>query len=144
MQVMSTRHHSRPRDKVYLLLWDGTLWSVTGSLLEDPQVENAQLDMEMVLGPNLSLEESVIVSNLEPKGSPLLCSEETLKDSEGEWKGFCLYGDKIVLFGYDGLFWYNVEKSKRKKSIYAFQTKIVMPAKINILTPLFSFFNLFK
>ena len=107
-------------------------------------MENAQLDMEMVLGPNLSLEESVIVSNLEPKGSPLLCSEETLKDSEGEWKGFCLYGDKIVLFGYDGLFWYNVEKSKRKKSIYAFQTKIVMPAKINILTPLFSFFNLFK
>ena len=107
-------------------------------------MENDQLDMEMVLGPHLSLEESTI-SNLEPKGSSLLFSEEISKDSEGEWKGFCLYGDKIVLFGYDGLFWCNnVEKSKRKRSIYAFQTKIVTPVQVNILSPLFSFFNLFK
>ena len=140
---MSTRHHSKPRDKVFILLWDGTMWSVTGSLLEDPGVENAGLDLEMVLGPNPSLEQSINLSS----GEPTSFSEATEKDkdSEGEWKGFCVYGDKTVLFGYDGLFWLlNAEKSKRGRSIRAFQNKVLAPIKVNILSPMFPLFRLFK
>ena len=142
---MSTRHHSRPRDKVYILLWDGTMWSVTASLLEDPGVENGQLDLEMVLGP--SLDQSINPRPGEP--TPCLCfseaTEEKEKDSEGEWKGFCVYGDKTVLFGYDGLFWLvNVEKSKRGRSIRAFQNNVLTPVKVNVLSPLFPLLRLFK
>ena len=135
---MSTRHHSRPRDKVYILLWDGTMWSVTGSLLEDPGVENSQLDLEMVHGhsPDQSVNPSPCFSE---------ATEEKEKHSEGEWKGFCVYGDKTVLFGYDGLFWsVNPAKSKRGRSIRALQNKVITPVKVNILSPLVPLLKLFK
>ena len=141
---MSTRHHSRPRDKVYILLWDGTMWSVTGSLLEDPGIENDGLDLEMVIGPNPSLEQAINHSSGKPYTSFSEATEKD-KDSEGEWKGFCVYGNKTVLFGYDGLFWMlNEEKSKRGRSIRAFQNKVLAPLKVNILSPMFPLLSLFK
>ena len=140
---MSTRHHSRPRDKVFILLWDGTMWSVTGTLLEDPGVENALLDLEMVLGPNPSLEQVINHTSGEPTSFSVATEKD--KDSEGEWKGFCVYGDKTVLFGYDGLFWLlHEEKSKRGKSIRVLQNKVLAPLKVNILSPMFPLLRLFK
>ena len=48
MQVISCRHHVWPRDKIYFLLWDAGIWSVTGSLLEDANVPNDELDLSLV------------------------------------------------------------------------------------------------
>ena len=50
-QVMSSRHHQGKfaEDKIYILLWDGSISSVSGNLLEDPQVLNENLDLQIIV-----------------------------------------------------------------------------------------------
>ena len=122
------------------------MWSVTGSLLEDPEVENDQLDFEMVLGPSHGHQ---TINPSPGDSSRSLCfsgaTEEKEKDSEDEWKGFCVYANKTVLFGHDGLFWLaNPAKSKRGRSIRALQNKVITPVKVNFLSPLVPLLKLFK
>ena len=119
-------------------------------------MEDSQLDMEMVIDPDIvgDGESNLKISmrNLRNTEHGLLNSSpsfheatEKEKDSGGEWKGFCVYGDRIALYGYDGLGFADIgEKSKRKKSIYALKNKVMTPIKVNILSPLFTLFNLFQ
>merc|ERR1711887_222024 len=47
-QIMSCRHHEgeAETDKIYMLLWNGMLYKVTGNMLMDPEVANDALDLE--------------------------------------------------------------------------------------------------
>merc|ERR1712002_1439476 len=85
-QVMSCRHHEGDAevDKVYILLWDGNLYSVTGAMLMDPEIEDKALDLKIAVKD-------------EDEGS----DDE---DEKGEYSGFCVFGKKICVYGNDGLF----------------------------------------
>jgi len=84
-QVMSCRHHEGEAevDKVYILLWNGMLYSVTGAMLMDPDVADSALDLKVAV-----MEED----------------DEDEDDDKGEYKGFCVFGKKICIYGNDGLF----------------------------------------
>merc|ERR1712212_1192648 len=85
-QVMSCRHHEgdAATDKIYILLWDGNLYSVTGAMLMDPEIEDKALDLKIAVKD-------------EDDGS----DDE---DEKGEYNGFCVFGKKICVYGNDGLF----------------------------------------
>ena len=128
MQVISCCQHVYPRDKIYFLLWDAGIWSVTGSLLEDVNVPNDELDLELIAKvcdetktlttPNPSIDS---VSGLED----LLDNQKSFTDDtrndvdhdkdddDGEYKGFCVYDDRIAVFGYNGLCIKDISDSDR-------------------------------
>merc|ERR1712241_1620970 len=85
-QVMSCRHHEgdAAADKIYIMLWDGNLYSVTGAMLMDPEVEDKALDLKLVVKD-------------EDDGSDS-------DDEKGEYNGFCVFGKKICIYGNDGHF----------------------------------------
>merc|ERR1711942_19872 len=84
-QVMSCRHHEgdAAADKIYIMLWDGDLYSVTGAMLMDPEVEDKALDLKLAVKD-------------EDDGSDS-------DDEKGEYNGFCVFGKKICVYGNDGL-----------------------------------------
>eukprot|EP00092_Neocalanus_flemingeri_P069754 GFUD01085540.1.p1 GENE.GFUD01085540.1~~GFUD01085540.1.p1 ORF type:complete len:327 (-),score=109.76 GFUD01085540.1:125-1105(-) len=84
-QVMSCRHHEgdAETDKIYILLWNGMLYKCTGAMLMDPEVANGALDLKVAV-----MEED----------------DEDEDDDKGEYKGFCVFGKKICIYGNDGLF----------------------------------------
>jgi len=86
-QVMSCRHHEgeAEADMVYILLWSGMLYSVTGSKLMDPNVTDDDLDLKLA-----------VVEDDDD-------ADEEHED-KGEYKGFCVFGKKICIYGNDGLF----------------------------------------
>merc|ERR1719312_1468666 len=45
---MSCRHHEgdAAADKIYIMLWDGNLYSCTGNMLMDPEIEDKDLDLK--------------------------------------------------------------------------------------------------
>merc|ERR1712083_1084105 len=79
-QVMSCRHHEgdAATDKIYILLWDGNLYSVTGAMLMDPEIEDKALDLKIAVKD-------------EDEGS----DDE---DEKGEYNGFCVFGKKICVY----------------------------------------------
>merc|ERR1711970_312475 len=84
-QIMSCRHHKgeAETDKIYMLLWNGMLYKVTGNMLMDPEVANDALDLEVAVMEEDDNEED---------------------DDKGEYRGFCVFGKKICIYGNDGLF----------------------------------------
>jgi len=84
-QIMSCRHHEgdAETDKIYMLLWNGMLYKVTGAMLMDPEVANTALDLKVAV-----MEED----------------DEDEDDDKGEYKGFCVFGKKLCIYGNDGLF----------------------------------------
>eukprot|EP00092_Neocalanus_flemingeri_P000377 GFUD01000401.1.p1 GENE.GFUD01000401.1~~GFUD01000401.1.p1 ORF type:complete len:373 (+),score=71.57 GFUD01000401.1:22-1119(+) len=112
-QVMSCRHHRgrAEEDKIFILLWNGHLVKVSGSLLEDPEIGNDALDMATVF---------------------MGADEE--EDDDGEFKGFCVHSKKIVIYGYDGL--HTLDLSKRRKS-----HKSLRVIKQRVVNPIFSWFQ---
>merc|ERR1712083_957483 len=73
-QVMSCRHHADAAvDKIYILLWNGNLFSVTGAKLMDPEIDNTALDLKIAVK-----------------------EEDEDSDDEdhdgGEYNGFCVFG----------------------------------------------------
>merc|ERR1711887_124076 len=84
-QIMSCRHHEgeAETDKIYMLLWNGMLYKVTGNMLMDPEVANDALDLEVAV-----MEED----------------DDEEDDDKGEYRGFCVFGKKICIYGNDGLF----------------------------------------
>ena len=109
MQVMSCRHHQgqAEEDMVYILLWNGNVLKVSGSLLEDPEITDDLLDLVTVV-----------------KGE----EEDEEDNDDGEYKGFCVYGKKIVVFGYDGLHTVNLAQRKRShRSIRVLKERVVAP-----------------
>ena len=139
------------QDTIYILLWNGNIWRVTGSLLEDPDVVNDALDLHSVvyredsgvssgvvfrkksclIGVNKMLEtvedqspdvlsekQTINVESSQASSSNFISAFKnrrklkTIKlsktvaqasDNDDEFKGFCVYNNKIAVFGYDGL-----------------------------------------
>merc|ERR1712126_278524 len=50
-QVMSCRHHEgdAETDKLYILLWNGNLYSVTGAMIMHPEVGDEKLDLKLAV-----------------------------------------------------------------------------------------------
>jgi hypothetical protein len=86
-QVMSCRHHEgdAETDKIYILLWNGMLYSVTGAMLMDPDVADDALDLKVAV-----IDEDD--------------DEDDEHEDKGEYKGFCVFGEKICIYGNDGLY----------------------------------------
>merc|ERR1712013_511410 len=86
-QVMSCRHHEgdAAADKIYIMLWDGNLYSCTGNMLMDPEIEDKDLDLKKAV----KYEDN---------------DDDNEEDEKGEYNGFCVYGKKICIYGNDGLF----------------------------------------
>jgi len=86
-QVMSCRHHEgdAETDKLYILLWNGNLYSVTGAMIMDPEVGDEKLDLKL----------AVVDDDDE---------DDDEHEDKGEYKGFCVFGKKICIYGNDGLF----------------------------------------
>merc|ERR1712243_462892 len=86
-QVMSCRHHEgdAAADKIYIMLWDGNLYSCTGNMLMDPEIEDKDLDLKKAV----KYEDN---------------DDDDEEDEKGEYNGFCVYGKKICIYGNDGLF----------------------------------------
>merc|ERR1712183_679871 len=84
-QIMSCRHHEgdAETDKIYMLLWNGMLYKVTGNMLMDPEVANTALDLKVAV---------------------MEADDEDEDDDKGEYKGFCVFGKKLCIYGNDGLF----------------------------------------
>jgi len=84
-QVMSCRHHqdNAKADKIYIMLWNGAVYSVTGNMLMDESVSDDALDLKLAVERNVVDEED--------------------DDEQGELRGFCVYNNKIVIYGNDGL-----------------------------------------
>jgi len=89
-QIMSCRHHEgdAEADKIYMLLWNGTLYKVTGSKLMDPDVKNEDLDLKVAVLPVDKDDDD----------------DDDDDDDQGEYAGFCVYGKKICIYGNDGLY----------------------------------------
>lgn len=89
-QVMSCRHHEgeAKADIIYILLWNGALYKVTGSQLMDTAVENDKLDLKIAV----------------TKPSDNDGDDDSDDDDEGEYGGFCVFGKKLCIYGNDGLY----------------------------------------
>ena len=87
-QVMSCRHHEgdAEADKIYIMLWNGNLYKVTGNMLSDVSVADDALDLKI----------AVKMEDYD--------DEDPDDDDFGEFRGFCVYGKKICIYGNDGLF----------------------------------------
>jgi len=87
-QIMSCRHHEgdAEADKIYIMLWNGNLYKVTGNMLSDVSVADDALDLKI----------AVKMEDYD--------DEDPDDDDFGEFRGFCVYGKKICIYGNDGLF----------------------------------------
>lgn len=140
MQVMSCRHHQgqAEEDMVYFLLWNGNVLKVgvdcfneiliyrffkaSGSLLEDPEISDDELDLVTVV-----------------KGE----EEDEEDNDDGEYKGFCVYSKKIVVFGYDGLHTVNLAPRRRShRSIRVLKERVVAPIQERVVSPIFSWLQM--
>ena len=128
LQVISCRQHVYPRDKIYFLLWDAGIWSVTGSLMEDVNVPNDELDLELIAivcdetktltTPNPSIDSISGLENLLDNQKSFTDDtrkdvDQNIDDDDGEYKGFCVYNDRIAVFGYNGLCIKDISDSDR-------------------------------
>lgn len=97
---MSCRHHegSAEADKIFIMLWNGNLYSVTGSKLSDEAVTNEALDLK------LAVDIRTLARQNSNSGAPAEDSDSDDDDDFGEYRGFCVYGKRIVIYGNDGLF----------------------------------------
>ena len=93
-KVMSCRHHegSAEADKIYIMLWNGNLYSVTGTMLSDESVANEALDLKLAV--DIKTLANIVQDD----------DDSDDDDDFGEYKGFCVYGKRIVIYGNDGLF----------------------------------------
>jgi len=64
------------------MLWNGAVYSVTGNMLMDESVADDALDLK------LAVEREVVDED---------------DDEQGELRGFCVYNNRIVIYGNDGL-----------------------------------------
>ena len=105
------------KDTIYILLWNGEVLKVTGSLLEDPAVSNEELDLERVF------------------------KKEDDKDDE-DFKGFCVYGKKMALFGYNGICVVNIKVRRKSvhKTIRVVNNTIVAPLSTRLVAPVVNWF----
>jgi len=92
-QIMSCRHHDgdAQADDIYIMTWNGIVYRINGTQLADPNVEDKDLDIM----------EAVRIEGVEGDGED---------DDRGEFRGFCAYNDKVVVFGNDGIFAAKVNK----------------------------------
>ena len=138
MQVISCRHHVRARDKIYFLLWNGAILRVTGSLLEDRNVDNDALDLELVNNvTNADNDDNADTDNCD--------GDKT--DENSEYKGFCVYDNKVAVFGYDGLFIGDIEprnRSANMKSIKILHDKIFAPDQFSFTRVILRLFSLHR
>eukprot|EP00092_Neocalanus_flemingeri_P022319 GFUD01024202.1.p1 GENE.GFUD01024202.1~~GFUD01024202.1.p1 ORF type:complete len:356 (+),score=87.45 GFUD01024202.1:96-1163(+) len=115
MQVMSCRHHEAGAedDKIYILLWDGNILKVTGSMLEDPDLSNDDLDIVPAVSNEVLVKKRRATMKIKISGAVMedsdinnyvLDQENVEDDDKGEYKGFCVYGKKMCVYGNDGLF----------------------------------------
>merc|ERR1712241_605167 len=89
-QIMSCRHHDgdAEADDIYIMLWSGIVYKVNGSKLADESIDNDALGMEVVA---------------KAKGGEEDGNDDD-DDDRGEFRGFCVYKNKICVYGNDGLF----------------------------------------
>ena len=95
---MSCRHHEgdAESDKILIMLWNGNLYSVTGTMLSDEAVTNEALDLKLAVDIR-----TLSRQNTGPGDDD---SDSDDDDDFGEYRGFCVYGNRIVIYGNDGLF----------------------------------------
>jgi len=93
-QIMSCRHHDgdAEADDIYIMLWSGIVYKVNASKLADESVDNDSLGMEVVAKAETDEE------------------NDDDDDDRGEFSGFCVYKNKICVYGNDGLFAADVKK----------------------------------
>ena len=65
------------------MLWNGAVYSVTGNMLMDESVSDDALDLK------LAVQRDAV--------------DEDDDDEQGELRGFCVYANRIVIYGNDGL-----------------------------------------
>ena len=99
LKVMSCRHHegAAEADKIFIMLWNGNLYSVTGTMLSDEAVTNEALDLKLAV-------DIKTLARQNSTGGPADDSDSDDDDDFGEYRGFCVYGNRIVIYGNDGLF----------------------------------------
>jgi len=94
-QIMSCRHHEgkAEADDIYIMLWNGIVYKVNGSKLADESIDNDALGME-------------VVAKVESDSSSSSSSSGSDDEDEdgGELNGFCVYNNRLVVYGNDGLF----------------------------------------
>jgi len=91
-QIMSCRHHDgdAEADDIYIMLWSGIVYKVNGSKLADDSIDNDALGMEIVAkAKGVDVEDD---------------GNDDDDDDRGEFRGFCVYKNKICVYGNDGLF----------------------------------------
>merc|ERR1712121_225336 len=91
-QIMSCRHHDgdAEADDIYIMLWSGIVYKVSGSKLADDSIDNDALGMEIVAkAKGVDVEDD---------------GNDDDDDDRGEFRGFCVYKNKICVYGNDGLF----------------------------------------
>lgn len=99
-----------------------SLFEVSASLLEDPEISDDGLDLVTVV-----------------KGE----EEDEDDNDDGEFKGFCVYGRKIVVFGYDGLHTVDLAQRKRShRSIRVLKERVVVPIQDRVVGPVLSWFQM--
>ena len=90
-------------------------------MLEDPEIADDALDLETVFKSE---------------------DDDEIEDNDGEYKGFCVYGRKIVIYGYDGLHTLDLMKRRKShKSLRVIQQRVVNPIQQRLVNPLFSWFQ---
>merc|ERR1711992_13559 len=89
-QIMSCRHHEgkAEADDIYIMLWSGIVYRVSGSKLADDSIADKDLGM---------------VEAVQTDGGDS-SSDSDDDDDRGEFRGFCVYNNKICVYGNDGLF----------------------------------------
>merc|ERR1711988_1923878 len=89
-QIMSCRHHEgkAEEDDIYIMLWSGIVYRVSGSKLADDSIADKDLGM---------------VEAVQTDGGDS-SSDSDDDDDRGEFRGFCVYNNKICVYGNDGLF----------------------------------------
>ena len=91
-------------------------------MLENPEISNDALDLVTVV-----------------KGK----EEDEDDNDDGEFKGFCVYGKKIIVYGYDGLHTMNLAQRRRShKSIRVIKERVVVPIQQRLVGPIFSWFQM--
>merc|ERR1712168_713277 len=93
-QITSCRHHEgkAEADDIFIMLWNGIVYRVNGSKLADENIDNEALGME-------------VVAKVESDSSSSSSSGSDDDDEDGgELTGFCVYNNRIVVYGNDGLF----------------------------------------
>ena len=69
------------------------MYSVSGTMLSDESVTNEDLDLK------LAVDIKTLSNTAQAEDS-----DSDNDDDFGEYRGFCVYGNRIVIYGNDGLF----------------------------------------